>query len=149
MTPEELRRRVDVALYEAVPYGDYSKLARFRNVDVTSVSKYHDPNNLQYQSIFSRGLVELHTIARPEVSPEWARNVLRVVNTFGVEWCGVPKASGMTDVVSLAARVFDPDTPYQDRLPLALRLQGEVNRMVDGLRFEDPDDTNAGPVRAA
>lgn len=143
MTLEELRRRVDEALYGAVPYRSYTRLADFRNVDVTNVAKYHDPNNLKYQSVFSKALLELHTIARPEVSPEWAQNILKVVNTFGVQWCGGPRLAGMTDVVSLAARVFDPETPYQNRLPLALRLQDEVNKMVDGLRYEDLDDTAA------
>jgi hypothetical protein len=137
MTPEELRRRVDIALYEAVPYRAYTRLSGFRNIDVTNVSKYHDPNNLKYQSVFSKGLLELHTIARPEVSPEWAQNILKVVNVFGVQWCGVPRVSGMTDVVSLTARVFDPETPDTERLPLALRLQDEVNKVIDGLRFEN------------
>ena len=144
MTPEELRQRVDAALYEAVPYGAYTRLATFRNVKVTNIAKYYDRNNPAYESLSSQFLLELHTIARPEVSPEWGQNILRVVNTFGVEWCGGPRLSGMTDVMSLTARVYDPETPYPERLPLALKLQDEVNKMVGGLRFDDLGDTAVG-----
>lgn len=133
------RREIEEALYEAVPHGAYKAVADERNVARQNVSKYYDYKSGEYQSVFSKALLELQFISR--VCPAWGRAILRVVNYFGVRWCGVPKASGMTDVVTLTAKVFDPATPHADRLPLALKLQDEVNKMVDGLRFDGIEDS--------
>jgi hypothetical protein len=144
MTPEVTRYEIDTELYKAAPRGAYTRLAEFRGIKVNNVSKYYDPHDEEYQSVFSKALLELQIVSR--VCPEWARSVLTVFNTFGAKWCGGINRdtqkfnSGMESIVMLAARLQNPETAEVEMMPLALELQRRVNAIVDGLRFEDRED---------
>lgn len=113
---------IDSALYNAIPRGALTKLAQHRAVSVEVISRDYIPHNTEYQSKFSRALVELEVIGR--VCPAWARNILGVFNRFGVEWCGVPQSaqSGgvLQDIIQTAAKLLDPSTPETERMSLAV-----------------------------
>jgi hypothetical protein len=136
------RFEIDSALYTAIPRGGLTRLAEHRDVSVELISRDYIPHNTDYQSKFSRALVELEVIAR--VCPSWARNILGVFNRFGVQWAGMPEseqAGGvLQDIISTAAKLLDPKTPDVERMRLAMRLHADAGKVVDGLRFEDRED---------
>lgn len=142
--PTDGRYEVEQELYRAVPYGAYSKLADHRNVAVKNISKYYDPHNTDYQSDFSRALLELKTIA--QVCPAWAQNILKVFNRLCAEWTGAGCSPGefntdVESIVTLAAKLQNPRTPDAEKMPLALELQRRANMIVSGLQFEDREDS--------
>jgi hypothetical protein len=137
------RYTIDEALYEAVPRGGYTKLAELRGVKLQTISKYYDPHNPERQSVFSKALLELKTISR--ACPEWAGSILKVFNRFGAEWCGSERPtrefnSDVESIVTIAAKLQNPQTPDVDKMPLALELQRRANMIVSGLQFEDRED---------
>lgn len=140
--PEVSRYDIDVELSKAIPRGACTRLAEHRNVKLNNVTKYYNPHDLDYQSVFSKALLELQVIAR--VAPLWARNIVGVFNRFGVEWCGVPQSAQpggvLQEIISTAAKLLDPNTPEVDRMTLALKLHADAGIVVDGLRFADRED---------
>lgn len=143
------RYEIDLALWNAVPHGAYTKLADLRGVKVNNISKYYDPHNLDYQSAFSRAILELKTVS--QACPEWGRAILQVVNDYGVQFCGTGdvRAVGgvIEDVITLAAKLQNPATPVSDRMPLALDLQRKVAAVVSGLQFDDEEDAGDARLR--
>lgn len=141
--PDADRYAIDQRLYKAVPYGAYSKLARLRGCSVNNIAKYYDPHDTDYQSTFSRSLLELEVIAR--VCPEWAQNIVKVFNQCVAEWAGAEGGSedfnaDVESAATLAARLQNPRTPDVEKMPLALELQRRANMIVSGLQFEDRED---------
>ena len=141
--PQDARYQVDRELHNAIPYGALSRLAEHRGVSVESVARYYNPHNPEYQSIFSKALLELRVIKR--VSPDWARGIVKVFNRFDAAWCEPserPQVNTDLETVStLAAKLSNPLTPDRDRMPLALELQRRANAIVAGLQFEDREDS--------
>jgi hypothetical protein len=140
--PDASRFDVDSELYKAIARGGPSRLAEHRSVKLNNVTKYYDPHNAEYQSTFSRSLLELQVIAR--VSPQWARNIVGVFNRYLAEWCGPqpqPQSGGvLQDIIQTAAKLLDPRTPETERMSLAMKLHADAGAVVDGLRFEDRED---------
>lgn len=149
------RYDIDSVLYNAIPRGALTRLAEHRGVSVETVSRDYVPHNTDYQSKFSRALMELAVISG--VAPQWARNIVAVFNRFGAEWCGPVEVSAevgtvLEKVAALAMRLQNPRTPQAEKLPLALELKGEVQKVVDGLMFdgiEDSPDVEETEVKTA
>jgi hypothetical protein len=150
--PDATRFEVDTALHNAIARGGVAKLAEHRGVKHNNVAKYYNPHDEEYQSIFSKALLELQVISR--VCPQWARSVLQVFNSYGAKWCGEskPKQSGgvLQDIIQTAAKLLDPDTPISDRMALAMKLHADAGKVVDGLRCDGLDDADEeNPMRKA
>lgn len=137
---------IDSALYDAIPRGALTKLAGHRGVSIEAISRDYVPHNTDYQSKFSRALVELEVVSR--VCPAWARNILGVFNRFGVQWAGMPESpetrDALQEIILTAAKLLDPRTPEVERMTLAMKLHASAGAVVDGLRSEEVECAREG-----
>lgn len=136
------RFTVDLELHKAIPRGAVTRLAEFRGIAPKNVAKYYDPHNEDYQSPFSRALLELKTIA--QVAPDWASNIVGVITRFSSEWAGLKAMSaethnGVETIIGLAAKVQNPETKHADRYRLVVQLEREVRKLREGLEYQDLD----------